>query len=152
AAVDEGSDRAVSHPTWGGNRFRRICQKGTRSTSTRNGPRERPRLMFAAVHGSGYGESWRLRLPIHCCAHRKVRALASAAGLCRSPAARMQATVLASVSARCARRRSRLPALRALVAAALGHRLIGDPRVEAAIGQSLDGLAAAEEEIRGARI
>src|SRR5262249_22215529 len=48
--------------------------------------------------------------------------------------------------------RSRLSALRALVAAALRYRLIGDPRVEAAIGQSLDGLAAAEEEIRGARI
>jgi hypothetical protein len=40
-----------------------------------------------------------------------------------------------------------LPAFGALVAASLRYRLVGDARVIAAIGQALDGLAAAEEEI-----
>src|SRR5215470_14535270 len=37
AAGDEGSSRGDSNPTRGGNRFRRICQKGARERSTRTG-------------------------------------------------------------------------------------------------------------------
>jgi hypothetical protein len=35
--------------------FRRICQKGTRQTSTRKRPWGRPCLMIAALHETGYG-------------------------------------------------------------------------------------------------
>src|ERR1700680_631525 len=48
--------------------------------------------------------------------------------------------------------RPALPADGAPFAAALGARLIGDPGVVAAIGQALDRLAAAEEELARTRI